>query len=110
MPVGTMGLLLESMIGIVGIGAKKEVERMIVEVFAEGGASNIWEHVVESCCARPTEAGRAGEMLDEHGAGKTVFAGTGVVGPYFGGHADVGLFVEPENVEEAPAVPQPGEE
>jgi hypothetical protein len=98
------------MIAIMGIGAKKEVERMIVEVFAKGGASDIWEHAAESCRVRLSEAGRAGEMLDEHGAGKTVFAGTGVVGPQFGGPADVGLFVEPEDVEEAPAVPQLGEE
>jgi hypothetical protein len=49
-------------------------------------------------------------MLDEHGAGKPVFAGTGVVGPQFGGHADVGLSLEPEDVEETAAVPQLGEE
>ena len=49
-------------------------------------------------------------MLDEHGASKTVFAGTRVFCPYFGRHADVGLFLEPEDVEDASAVPQLGEE
>ena len=93
-----------------GIGAKEEVERMAVEVFAKEAALEIWKHMAESCRSRLREAGRAGEMLNEHGAGETVFAGTRVVGPYLGGHADVGLFLEPENAEDASAVPQLGEE
>lgn len=49
-------------------------------------------------------------MLDEHGASKAVFAGTWAVGPYFGGHADVGLVLKPEDIEDASAVPELGEE
>ena len=68
--------------------------------------------MVESSCARiaGAEVGWAGEVLDKHGASKPVFAGKRLVAPYLGGHADVGLFLEPEDVEDAPAVPQPGEE
>jgi hypothetical protein len=45
-------------------------------------------------------------MLDEHGASKTVFAGTRAVRPDLARHANVGLFLEPEDVEGASAVPQ----
>lgn len=61
---------------IMGIRAKKEVQRMSLEVFAEEAALEIWEHLAEPCRARLRVAGRAGEMLDEHGASKSVFAGT----------------------------------
>jgi hypothetical protein len=49
-------------------------------------------------------------MLDKDGPSKTVFAGTRAVRPDLAGHANVGLFLEPEDVEGASTVPQLHEE
>jgi len=59
---------------IVGIGAKEEMESVVVEVFAEVAALEVWKYVAELCHILLL-GGRAGEILDEHGASKAVFAG-----------------------------------
>lgn len=59
---------------IVGIGAKEEMERIVVEVFAEVAALEVWKYAAELGYSL-LEDGRAGEMLNEHGASQAVFAG-----------------------------------
>lgn len=93
-----------------GAGSKKEVERMAVEVFADGVALQVREQEAESCGLILLDFDRAGEVLDEHGTGKAVFAGARAVRSHFNGHADIGLLLEPQNMEDASAILELGKE
>lgn len=93
-----------------GLGSEKEVQRVLVEVLAEQAARHAGKHVAETCGELLTRLGREGEVLDEHGTGKTVLARARCILSGLGRQADVGIVVKPQDVEDAAAVSELGEE
>lgn len=100
--IATSGTADRGSIGRIVLGSKEEVQGMGVEVVAKQAALEARKHIaVPSWTGLAPGDSQASEMLDEHSTCKTVFAGFGAVCPNVARNAHVGLFLKPEEVEDA---------